>query len=146
MSEPRRDKRWRREHRAKPAADLQRAYATAPNGDRIEVVYYSPTTTDEAVRRIARANALNGTPFVRLPAAIDDDQAVAFTCKDGTPIPFEAVEMVFNDSLLLDAISNWGQDGPLYRDTIDGLQREVYDFAVTAYKDVPLPEAYRRPN
>lgn len=137
MSDPRRDKRWRREHRPKRKI--------TPGGTTIEVVY-TPKTREEAQRRIDRAEQLCGTPFVRLPAAEPDRNSIAFLTRDGTPVPFAAVEQLYNDALLMDAISNWGQDGPLSRDTYDDWTREVYDFAVAAYKDVPLPEAYRRPN
>lgn len=48
--------------------------------------------------------------------------------------------MVYNDALLMDAISNWGEDGPLYTDTLGTpVMRETYDYAIRAYKGVELP-------
>ena len=52
--------------------------------------------------------------------------------------------MVYNDALLMDAISDWGIDGPLskdtYGDTLRGkLMAEIYAFACEAYKSAELP-------
>lgn len=143
MSDKRRDKRFRREHRKRSAARQERT-KDAGSGDRLRIVY-SPKTNAERERRKTRMDALIGTPFVRLPGATDD-KATAFVAKNGTPVPFGGVEMVFNDALLMDAISNWGEDGPLTYDTYeDDIHREVYNWAQEAYKGVEIPEKLRRP-
>jgi hypothetical protein len=131
--EERRRKRWNREHRKK---------VKTPDGGEFQLVY-RPKTEAERQRRADRANALVGTPFVSLPG-VTDHKATLFTTKDGTPVPAEAVEMVFNDCLLMDAISNWGEDGPLYRDTLDTeVMREVYEYGLKAYAGVEIPPQLR---
>lgn len=93
-----------------------------------------------------RAQALVGTPFIRLPGN-PPSHRVQLTTSDGTKIRTDAVEMVFNDMLLMDAISGYGQDGPLYKDTLDSpLQAEVLAFAIKAYEGVELPEVFRKPS
>ena len=112
--------------------------------DKVELVY-RPKTTTEANRRASRLEGLIGTPFVPLPGN-PPDHKVLFVAKDGSRIRVSQVEMVFNDALLSDAVSNWGEDGPLYADTLaNDLHREVWDFAVKAYEGVELPEKYRNP-
>lgn len=124
MGDKRRDKRFKREHRVK--------------------VVYTPKTQLEGQRRVDKAKSLVGTPFVRMPGNREDSEIV-LTTSDGTPIPVEAVEMVFNDMLLMDAVSDWGKDGPLYETTCDKRQLEVLEFAKKAYIDVEIPMAYRKP-
>lgn len=105
----------------------------------INVVYRCKDQA-ESDRRVARANWLVGTPFISLPE-ITDHKAILFTTKDGKEIPGEAVEMIFNDMLLMDAVSNWGEDGPLYKDTLDDdLHREAFAIAMKLYANVPIPE------
>lgn len=107
-------------------------------------IVYRPKTQEEAQRRADRAVALTGTPFLCLPGhAADDDAAhatIAFRASDGTPVPVEAVEIVFNDALLMDAVSNWGEDGPLYRETYPpgGRQLEIYEWAQRAYSEAKV--------
>jgi len=128
-------KRWSREHRKK---------VKTPDGGEVQLVY-RPKTPEEAQRRADRANKLVGTPFVPLPG-VTDHKAILFNCEDGAPVPAEAVEMVFNDCLLMDAISNWGEDGPLYADTLDtSVMREVHQYAMKAYAGVEIPEQLRNP-
>lgn len=91
---------------------------------------------------------LCGTPFVTLPG-INDHKAVAATIADGTPygrnITFEHLEQVYNDSLLMDAISNWGEDGPLYEQTLDAGELQVFRLARDLFAGVPIPAALQRP-
>ncbi len=113
--------------------------------DRIRVVY-SPKTHEERMRRVKRAEALVGTPFVRMPGDIPDHKVLFITTFGGQKIRRAEVEMVFNDALLSDAVSNWGEDGPLYSDTLENdAHREVWDYAVKAYAGVELPEQFRNP-
>jgi hypothetical protein len=59
---------------------------------------------------------------------------VAFIASDGTPVRVTDVEMVYNDMLLMDAISDHGKDGPLYVDALESeVEREVLKFALEAY-------------
>ena len=53
--------------------------------------------------------------------------------------------MVFNDALLMDAIGDWGKLAPLYSASIDGRQREVYEYALKAYAGVEIPAKLRCP-
>lgn len=156
-------KRWEREHNKRtspkpPATPATHIQHTAPGGvrsdtvsdfagpgDDVEIVY-RPKTDEERRRRVDRCNQLVGTPFLSLPPGVTDYKAIVFTATDGTPIKAEDVEMVFNDALLMDAISNWGEDGPLYKDTLDKpVMKEVYEWALTAYKGVELPPQLRPP-
>lgn len=135
MSDKRKDKRWKREH------GKQRK---GPDMDHVRVVYRCKDEA-EAKRRVDRADALVGTPFVSLPGIVDH-KATLFVSKNGTPVPAEAVGMVFNDALLMDVISGWGQDGPLTKDTYDDdLHREIYEYAQKAYEGVEIPQALRKP-
>ena len=85
-----------------------------------------------------RAAAFVGKPFLRLHRYAPGE--VLLTAKEGTQITVEMVEMVYNDMLLMDAISDQGADGPLYRDTVEGTQLEVLEFAVEAYAGANWPE------
>ncbi len=146
MSDPRANKRWRRENRKKNATRK-----STPAGAQL---VYRPKSSAEAQRRTMRAAAFVGKPFLRLDAlavrlaaiapniasgwVISSDGVfrpgtVMFTARDGTQITVEMVEMVYNDMLLMDAISDQGVDGPLYKDTVEGTQLEILDFAVEAY-------------
>ena len=113
--------------------------------DKIRVVY-SPKTDQERRRRCARMDALVGTPFVRMPGDVPEHKVLFITKFGGQKIRRATVEMVFNDALLSDAVSNWGEDGPLYADTLDNdAHREVWDYAVRLYAGVELPEKYKNP-
>lgn len=139
MSDKRKDKRWKREH-----GKRSRITVTDAKGEKWSLIYRAKTP-EEGKRRADRAEQLCGTPFVSLPG-VTDHSVILFTAKNGTPIPAEAVEMVFNDALLMDAISDWGKDGPLTFDTYDDdLHREVYEYAQKAYEGVEIPEKLRRP-
>ncbi len=152
MSDKRRDKRWNREHRKKNGNGngSSNGESSKVSPENVRLVY-RPKSDAEAKRRVARAKSLVGTPFVPLPG-ITDHSTIVFHTKDGTPVPAEAVEMVFNDMLLCDAVSNWGKDGPLYSDDIDErpgnastVYREVYEYALKAYAGVEIPKQLRRP-
>jgi hypothetical protein len=95
-------------------------------------IVYRPKTAEEARRRVARAQALVGTPFLHLPSRPGDQEIVFHTSK-GTPIPAGAVEMVYNDMLFMDAVSDNGQDGPLYEDTCTPEMLEVLNYARRMY-------------
>ena len=101
----RRRKRFERAHCKR---SLKGPMVTKPT---LELVY-RPKSSAEAQRRENRARRLVGTPFVSLPG-YPDRKAVAFVATNGYPVKVEDVEMVFNDAALMDAISNWGEDGPL---------------------------------
>jgi len=102
-----------------------------PQGERIRVVYQCKDDA-ERWRRLERAESYKGTPFVCLPDN-PPPHKVQFISKDGHKIKTEAVEMVYNDMLAMDFVSNYGEDGPLYRDTVDGVQLEVLEYAIRAY-------------
>ena len=109
-------------------------------------VVYSPKTEAERTRRVKRMDSLIGTPFVRMPGDISEHKVLFITKFGDQKIRREIVEMVFNDALLADAVSGWGEDGPLYSDTLDNdAHREVWDYAVKAYAGVELPEKLRNP-
>jgi hypothetical protein len=114
--------------------------------DRTRIVYRCQTP-EEARRRVARAEALVGTPFLRLPGN-PPAHRVMFVASNGVKVRAEHVEMVFNDALLMDAVSNWGEDGPLYATTLDEdgpHQRECYEWALRAFAGVELPPQLRNP-
>ncbi len=91
-----------------------------------------------------RANGLIGTPFVHLPERLSEHQ-VLFEC-EGVKVCVGIVEMMFNDALLLDAVSSWGEDGPLYRDTLDTpIERSIFWKACELYRGVTLPSVYKMP-
>lgn len=86
-----------------------------------------------------------GTPSVSLPV---DATKVLFITKSGMKVRKEVAEMVLNDALLMDAISAWGIDGPLYVDTLDAPDHlEVYHWVMEAVErlGVEIPEKLRRP-
>lgn len=95
-------------------------------------VVYRPKTDAEGERRWKRMESLVGTPFERLPGEPPQHKVIGRT-SDGIPIRVQDVEMVFNDAALMDQISDYGTDGPLYRDTIKETQREVYELAIKLY-------------
>lgn len=111
-------------------------------------VIYRPKSDEEARRRVERAELLVGTPFIPLPGN-PPQHRVLFMASGGEKIRVEHVEMVWNDALLMDAISNWGEDGPLYKDTFaedDRLTPEIYEYAERAYGGVdPPPQLRRKP-
>jgi hypothetical protein len=114
------------------------------SGDQVRLVY-RPKTQAEARRRASRVDALLGTPFVCLPGN-PPDHKVLFVSKEGHKVRVKDIEMVFNDALLSDAVSNWGEDGPLYCETLDSdVHREAWEYAVKAYAGVELPEKLRNP-
>lgn len=102
-----------------------------PATDQVRIVY-RPKTKEEAIRRVARAEAAKG-PFLRLPGN-PPEHKVLFRTATGMKVTVATVEMVYNDALLCDEISDNGKDGPLYRDTLDSPDhREVYEYAIKAY-------------
>ncbi len=105
------------------------------DGARVRLVY-SPKTDAERYRRALRTElAKNQLLFQSLPSR-PPQHKVLFVSKDGQKIRVENVEMVYNDMLICDFVSDYGKDGPLYRDTIDGLHLEVLEFALKAYGEV----------
>jgi hypothetical protein len=118
-----------------------------PEGyDKVQIVYRCKDDA-ERVRRVQRAEKLCGTPFIRLPGE-PPQHKILFVSGTGDKVRVEHIEMVFNDALLMDAISNWGEDGPLYGDTLDGdppNMREAYEYALKAYAGVELPPQLRNP-
>lgn len=145
MSDPRIRKRWHRSIRQRRAtvASAERASVQGARDDGGWRLVYRPKNPEERQRRHDRGQALLGTPFVRMPGAPPADQ-VLFELA-GHQVKVSDVEMVFNDCLLMDAVSNYGEDGPLYRDTLEGPMRELYTYALKAYAGVALPAAYRMP-
>jgi hypothetical protein len=143
MTDKRREKRYKREHRAR----TNLAGAALETGPEVRLIY-RPKDQAEVKRRMDRAQNLVGTPFITLPN-ITDRNAALFRTKQGTPVSIADAEMVFNDSLLMDAVSDWGSDGPLYRDTLENdEQREMYDTVHKAFKDanVEIPQKLQRPS
>jgi len=109
-----------------------------PDPDKIQIVY-RPKTDAEARRRVARMDRLIGTPFIPLPGN-PPVHKVLFVSSDGHKVRVCDVQMVFNDALLADAVSEWGEDGPLYEDTLDNAtHREAFEYARKAYASVKLP-------
>lgn len=106
-------------------------------------VVYRPKDENEAKRRVNRMEALMGTPFIRLPNC--SDHKVLMVTSDGYKVRRDTIEMVYNDALLMDAGGGWGEDGPLYRDTIEGRQLEVYNKAVELFAGVEIPSQLRKP-
>lgn len=124
-------KRWLREHRAKRSA--RSAAKKLP--DRVRLVYRCKSP-EESQRRTDRAKALVGTPFLRLAPELLECSYVI----DGAPVPVEDIEMVYNDMLLMDAISDQGKDGPLYADTLETeLERKILKLAIELYRGAQLP-------
>lgn len=93
---------------------------------------YRPKDDAERARIIQRTKQMVGSPFIKLPSE-PPQHKVLFISKCGNKIKVEHVEIVYNDAMLCDAISDYGKDGPLYKDTIEGLQLEVYNYAIEAY-------------
>jgi hypothetical protein len=146
VSDPRINKRWRRSLRPRPTASVASAEpggACASRDDGKWRVVYRPKTKEEGFRRYDRAAALQGTPFVRMPGGLADSH-VLFEI-EGHEVKVSDVEMVFNDCLFADAVSNYGEDGPLYKDTLEGPMVELYKYALKAYAGVELPAVYRMP-
>lgn len=110
-------------------------------------VVYRPKSDSERSRRLSRAQALVGIPFVSLPDSTPENgEEVLFESSEGYGVKRSEVEMVYNDALMLDAVSNWGEDGPLYGDTLDTpTMREAYTYALNRYVGVPIPVQLRRP-
>lgn len=149
MSDPRINKRWLRSLRPRPARSAHQG--VGPQGQAIDTgaggvrIVYRPKSPEEGQRRVDRALAIKGAPFVRMPGGLPDSH-VLFDLAGLHRVTVADVEMVFNDCLLMDAISNYGEDGPLYKDTLDGRpMREVYTYALKVYAGVELPAAYRMP-
>lgn len=93
----------------------------------IEVVY-TPKTPEEANRRVARAKQFLGKPFLRInpPRA---PHIVLFTASNGQKVRIGNVEQIYNDMLLMDAISNNGQDGPLFESTCNDFELQILNAA-----------------
>jgi hypothetical protein len=110
---------------------------------RVRLVY-RPKSPAEAHRRELRTKRLVGTPFLQLPGK-PAQHRVLFTTSEGHKARVSDVEMVFNDAAIIDSVSNWGEDGPLYKDTLDTpVMRELYDYAVEAFARVDLPAQLRK--
>jgi len=111
-----------------------------PQG-KIEIVY-SPKSFEERRRRADRAHALVGTPWVKPQVPLHK----VILEVDGHLIRAEGLGTIFNDACLMDAISDWGQDGPLYRDTLDEPMASLYIEALKLYEGVEIPFQIRNPN
>lgn len=96
-------------------------------------VVYSPKTQDERERRAKRAEEFLGRTFLNMPGDAPAHK-VLFITSNGMKVRREHVEMVYNDMLLMDAISDNGIDGPLYETTVDGDQREILEYAKKVYR------------
>jgi hypothetical protein len=116
--------------------------------DRVQLVYRCKSR-EEALRRVERAEALEGKPFLSLPGS-PDPESVAFISKQNRAVKVKDVEMVYNDTLLMDAISDQGLDGPLTKDTYGEspqgrFMREVLDWAIAAYHGADWDHPNGRP-
>jgi hypothetical protein len=109
--------------------------------DKVEIVY-RPKTHAEGERRVKRGEALKGTPWINPPVAL---HKVVFEY-EGHLVRARDLGTVFNDACLMDAISSWGEDGPLYKDTLDGVMALAYDEALKLYEGVEIPPQIRNPN
>jgi hypothetical protein len=110
--------------------------------DNVRVVY-RPKDGAERKRRADRANALLGTPWVNPPVPV---HKVMFVL-EGHSVRARDLGMVFNDACLMDAISEWGTDGPLYCDTLESeTEKLAYAEALLLYRGVELPPQLRNPN
>lgn len=109
--------------------------------DNIEVVY---RCKDEAERnrRLVRAEALLGTPWVMPPCPLHK----VILHMRGEVIRAEGLGMIFNDACLMDTISGWGADGPLSKDTYNEDMEILYDHALELYKGIEVPEQLKNPN
>jgi len=108
-------------------------------------IVYRPKTEAEAQRRVERSKCLQGLPFLHLPDN-PPQHRILFEFH-GVKVRVSNVEMVFNDALLMDAISNWGQDGPLYRDTLNDapVMNAAFWWACEAYKNINLLASVKMP-
>ena len=123
----RREKRRQRELRAR----------RPPEEPQVRVVYRAKTP-EEGARRAARAEAFH-EPFQHLPGNPEPKTATAFVTTTGYPVDLETIEMIWNDALLCDAVSDHGKDGPLYEQTLDSPEhKEAWEWAKRAYAAEPL--------
>lgn len=113
------------------------------NEGEVQLVY-RPKDDAERMRILKRTKALLGTPWVSPSVPLHKVMFIV----DGHKIRAEALGMVFNDAALADAISNWGEDGPLYRDTLDDnpIQAKAYDAALELYAGLEIPPQLKNPN
>lgn len=92
---------------------------------------YRPKTQEERERREARTKAYMGTPYVQLQGK-PPQHKVLFS-SEGRKIRVMDVEMVHNDARMMDHISDYGQDGPLYKDTLDDpIMKTIYNYTTKA--------------
>ena len=109
--------------------------------DKVQIVY-RPKTAEEAKRRLDRGTALKGTPWIDPAVPL---HKVIFEI-EGHLVRGKDLGMLFNDACLCDAISNWGEDGPLYRDTLDTpAELRCYAEALKVYRGVEIPARLRNP-
>lgn len=94
---------------------------------------YSPKTDAERYRRAVRVELAKSQLFFKSLPGSPPQHKILFVSKDGHKIRVENVEMVYNDMLICDFVSDSGADGPLYRDTVNGLHLEVLEYALHAY-------------
>lgn len=111
--------------------DIATGVMLATKGEGSTAVAYTPKTTQERERRIARALKASG-PFFHIPGRKPHE--VAFVSRDGRKVHVDSAEMCYNDMLLTDEISDDGKDGPLYRDILDAFQLEVLEWARAAFQ------------
>jgi hypothetical protein len=107
-------------------------------------IVYRCKSTEEALRRVARAEALKGTPFVHLPGN-PDQKSVLFVSRQNHAVTVEMMEVVYNDMLLMDAISDQGKDGPLTINTFGDdpqsrTMREILKAGINLYQGRPIEQ------
>jgi hypothetical protein len=121
------------------------------SGDRIEDIQrdgqtklvYRPRDAAEAKRTTDRAYFLVGIEWIKPAVPL---HKVMFEW-EGHLVRAQELGMVFNDACLMDAISGWGVDGPLYRDTLDRpVMRKAYTDALALYEGIEIPEKLRNPS
>ena len=109
-----------------------------PQNGELRIVY-RPKSEHEARRRVARAYELVGNSFQHIPGN-PNPKSVAFVADDGTKIRVEVLEMIFNDAVLCDYVSDYGNEGPLYKDTLDTeLHKQAFAAALKAYGVDEIP-------
>lgn len=93
-----------------------------------------PPTPEEAERRIKKAEELLGSPFERLPGDLPDHKVLKVI--DGHKIHVSEVEMVWNDSKLMDHVMGQGyyrKRLELKSDWRSQIQIAVLDLAESLY-------------
>lgn len=131
------------------AVKKQRA-SQYPKGTQLRTVngqvtaVYIPKTEEEGERRWKRAKESVGQGFDYLPGYHPNPNETFRI--GGEDIPLHIIERTYNDGQLCDFVSDGGKDGPLYRDTIDGIQLEVYEWAVARYSAHKATEERNKTN